>query len=79
MPDFWLIEWGGSDTLAKRDIWPDGDAPENPTDEDVMAAMRKSGSLWMLAQEWNLDLQGVEVNGKNVDFSLPVRDSEAER
>lgn len=59
------IEWGGSADLSPRDIWPDGDAPENPTVDDVIAQMRKEGSLWSLARNWNLDLQGCEVNGRD--------------
>ena len=62
---FFHIEWGGSDDLTAAEIWPDGDAPENPTVDDVIAEMRKSGSLSRLASDWNFDLQGVEVNGKD--------------
>lgn len=59
------IEWGGSETLTTVDIWPDGDAPENPTVDDVIDKMSKSRSLRGLALDWNLDLQGVEVNGRD--------------
>ncbi len=59
------FEWGGTAALTVEEIWPDGDAPENPTVDDVLAQVRKAGSLWQLASEWNLDLQGVEVNGRD--------------
>ncbi len=59
------FEWGGTASLTVEEIWPDGDAPENPTVDDVLAQVRKAGSLWQLASEWNLDLQGVEVNGRD--------------
>lgn len=59
------LEWGGEATLSVDEIWPDGDAPENPTRDDVIAVMQKSGSAYRLAQDWNLDLQGIEVDGKD--------------
>jgi hypothetical protein len=57
------IEWGGEASLSVQEIWPDGDAPENPTRDDVIAVMQKSGSLRRLLCDWNLDVEGVEVNG----------------
>jgi hypothetical protein len=59
------IEWGGEETLTVEEIWPDGDAPENPTVDDVIEVMRKSGSISRLCQDWNLRTEGVEVNGKD--------------
>lgn len=65
MSDTFYFEWGGSDSLSVAEIWPDGDAPENPTIEDVLAEVRKAGSLRRLAQEWNLDIQGLDINGRD--------------
>lgn len=45
-------------TLGVDEIWPDGDAPENPTVEDVVAQMEKSQ---MTIDEWNLRPDRVEV------------------
>lgn len=59
------FEWGGEARLTVEEIWPDGNAPESPTVDDVLVEVRKAGSLYRLASEWNLDLQGVEVNGKD--------------
>ena len=42
-------------TLSENDIWPDGDAPENPTAEQVAALIRKEGGFPKIIDEWNLD------------------------
>ena len=44
--------------LEIDEIWPDGDAPDNPTTEDVVIAMRDYGSR--LIRDWALD-DGLEV------------------
>jgi hypothetical protein len=45
----------GEVTLNTEDIWPDGDAPENPTAADVIRAMEDDcGSVTKLLDEWNL-------------------------
>ena len=42
-------------SLTIDDIWPDGDAPEGPTAEDVLAQLKKSGSDCLSAtSDWNL-------------------------
>ncbi len=38
-------------------IWPDGDAPESPTADDVYALLR-NGSVIANLREWNLDDEG---------------------
>lgn len=43
--------------LSLREIWPDGDAPENPTAEDVIEAMRGSdgvGHPMTVSSGWRL-------------------------
>jgi hypothetical protein len=44
-------------TLSVDDIWPDGDAPENPTVSDVRQVFIESGrgNIMRAAREWNLD------------------------
>lgn len=59
------IEWGGEADLTIGEIWPNGDAPEDPTVEDVIAEMGKWRSARTLSRDWNLEIEGVEVNGKD--------------
>jgi hypothetical protein len=40
--------------LEVEDVWPDGDAPENPTAADVAEVMRSTGSIGRIVSEWNL-------------------------
>ena len=42
-------------TLDEADIWPDGDAPANPTAADVVRLIRKEGGFPKIIDEWNLD------------------------
>lgn len=42
--------------LCIDEIWPDGDAPENPTAEDVARRIQEDClNAGDLLQEWNLD------------------------
>lgn len=41
-------------TLDTEDIWPDGDAPENPTAEDVRRVIRECGGIVRVMREWEL-------------------------
>lgn len=52
--------------LSVEEIWPDGDAPENPTAQDVVDRM-KGGSIKVL-RDWNL-VASIEVNEINVGLS----------
>jgi len=51
------IEIRGEWTLSVEDIWPDGDAPENPTEQDVRDCLPRVRNL---ISEWNL-VPDVEV------------------
>lgn len=42
-------------TLNKDEIWPDGDAPANPTAEDVKDVILKCGGFPKIIEDWNLD------------------------
>lgn len=56
----------GDHELSISDIWPDGDAPENPTVADVVAVMRQYGyEAARLALDWNLELD-LEIDGERV-------------
>ena len=58
------IEITGFHNLTVSQIWPDGDAPANPTVEDVIAVMRSCAhSAQQLTSDWELDYD-VEVDGK---------------
>lgn len=62
------IVFDGWVTLDEKDVWPDGDAPEEPTAEDVKAVMERCGMKSTVLREWDL-LQDIEVTvseqGKN--------------
>ena len=45
----------GNFELDIEQVWPDGDAPENPTVEDVAAVMRKCGGRFSVLNDWNLE------------------------
>ena len=49
------IDFRGCLTLSLDDIWPDGNAPEHPTAQDVIEVMKASGSKTQMMQEWSLD------------------------
>lgn len=44
----------GEVQLSVSDIWPDGDAPENPTPQDVADLIAKCGGVRAVLSEWNL-------------------------
>jgi len=50
------ICYSGGTNIKVREVWPDGDAPENPTAEDVMKRMKESckGVKADLLMDWNL-------------------------
>lgn len=52
------------------EVWPDGDAPENPTTENVIAVLLRAGSFVDFVREWTLDSSGilVTVDGKPVEW-----------
>ncbi len=47
--------------LSTNEIWPDGDAPENPTDTDVIEAMKSYGRPFEVIRDWALD-DGLEIH-----------------
>ncbi len=53
--------------LALHEIWPDGDAPENPTVDDVLEVIKKDGGKRAVIRDWNLDDDlDLEVDGRMV-------------
>ena len=54
-------------TLSVNEIWPDGDAPENPTAEDVKNLIEETHcSIGSFLSDWNLD--------REIEFSIRPRD-----
>lgn len=52
--------------LSVDDVWPDGDAPDNPTTEDVIKAIKEVGSAGRLILEWGMSID-VYVDGKRLE------------
>lgn len=46
--------------LTVDQVWPDGNAPENPTAADVVKEMEAYGSALTVADDWRL-IDGLEV------------------
>ena len=42
-------------SLSVEQIWPDGDAPENPTVDDVLDVIEQSGGKDRIFRDWDLD------------------------
>jgi hypothetical protein len=42
-------------TLTEDEIWPDGDAPPNWTQQDVEALIKKCGGALRVIRDWELD------------------------
>lgn len=53
------FEFSGAVTLSVDEIWPDGDAPENPTLQDVLKQINETGnfgsSVSILLNDWGLE------------------------
>ena len=50
-----------SDTLTIRQLWPDDNAPEKPTVDDVLQLIRDDGGPDRVLRDWNLSVR-VEVD-----------------
>lgn len=59
MPETTFLISLGETELTVEEVWPDGDAPENPTAEDVATAMRSSRGP--VLSDWNLLPDEVEI------------------
>lgn len=51
--------------LDVDEIWPDGDAPENPTTEDVIEQIKKTSNRSSFMVDWGFE-QHVTVDGEPV-------------
>ena len=55
--------------LTLDEIWPDGDAPDNPTVDDVIAIVERTPNLSRMLNDWNLmDLLELSIDGRRVDW-----------
>jgi hypothetical protein len=61
-----FIEVGDEAHLTVDEIWPDGNAPDNPTVEDVIKVIRDYGK-WNFATDWGFETH-VTVNNKLVKW-----------
>ena len=41
-------------SYSVEEIWPDGDAPENPTLDDVLAVIKKDGGKRAILNDWSM-------------------------
>jgi hypothetical protein len=55
----------GAEVLSIEEIWPDGDAPKNPTREDVAAVLAKYSARDLIL-DWGIGVD-VEVDGLTVE------------
>lgn len=63
------VDISGYLTLTVDEIWPDGDAPENPTVEDVARVIEDCGGLRDVLRDWSLDdglTMDIRADGKRV-------------
>lgn len=51
----------GDVSLTVDSIWPDGDAPDNPTAKDVAELMREYGGAYGVVRDWDFLCDGIEV------------------
>jgi len=59
------------DTFELDDLWPDGDAPENPSLDDVVKLIQKDGGPDRVAEDWNL-LEGLAITVSDETGSVTV-------
>lgn len=66
-----LIDLGEAE-LTIEEIWPNGDAPENPTAEDVAQEMRKDG-LHSVLSDWGIMPEYLQITGLVTKSRATVR------
>lgn len=50
--------------LSVDELWPDGNAPEDPTTDDVRALVEEDGGIRRVLRDWNL------IDGDCDDYSV---------
>lgn len=67
-----MVRFDGEVRMSIEEVWPDGDAPENPTAKDVAIKMRREGTVATLLSAWNLDdYLDIYVDDECVRLVLP--------
>ena len=56
------VQVSAEETLGVAEIWPDGDAPANPTAVDVIEQIRRTTDEHHFATDWGFDVR-TEVDG----------------
>lgn len=65
------FDLGATIDFDLEDIWCDGDAPENPTAEDVAKVIKECGGLRRVIQDWDLDRDLVlHISGNNTHVTV---------
>lgn len=61
------FDLAGVVSLDITGIWPDGDAPENPTVDDVLKVIAQLGGAEKVMEDWGLNFNNVLTvsDGKN--------------
>lgn len=52
--------------LSVEEIWPDGDAPENPTVQDVEHVLEECGGVERVIRDWDLISYGDKFHVREV-------------
>lgn len=65
MSKSFCISVGDEAFLTVDEIWPDGNAPDDPTPEDVIRQIKETSSRHNFATDWGFQ-QHVEVDGRSV-------------
>jgi len=57
--------------LTETEIWPDKDAPSNPTADDVEALIKKEGGWVKVIDTWGFDFEGGEGHVEEIKEVTP--------
>lgn len=55
MKKTFILQYDIDVTLDVDELWPDGDAPDDPTVADVVALIKRCGGWRKVISDWNLD------------------------
>lgn len=66
MAEGFTVSLSGNVEMSVKEVWPDGDAPDNPTAEDVVEQMKREGTIPRMLENWNL-LWDIEVDVTDED------------
>jgi hypothetical protein len=74
------IEINISESFTVDDIWPDGDAPENPTADDVRALfLKKAHNVHQTCTDWGLEIrkEDVHITADDPELFERLKDAQA--